>query len=125
MLDKIGWLKKNWLIALTVAWLITGVILLLIYLALYKAVDWQVLTGFATWVLAGGVVFAFLQMRQMRCSTNAQLAVELLKELRSDEIFETLRFIYNLKPEEIEKLKDENDENIGRKIWVVKAKRIA
>jgi hypothetical protein len=100
MIKKINWLKNNWIIALTVAWFIAGFVLIFIYLVLCKAVNWEVLTGFATWILAGGVFLAFWQIGQARKSTNAQIAMDLFRELRSDRALEILRFIYSLKPEE-------------------------
>ena len=60
---------------------------------------WEQLAALATWFLVLGIVFAILQVRQARKSTNAQLAVELFKELRSDRALEVLRFIYSLKPD--------------------------
>jgi hypothetical protein len=100
VIRKINWLKNNWVIALTVVWFIAGFVLIFIYLGIYKAVDWEVLTGFATWVLAGGVFLAFWQIGQARKSTNAQIAMDLFRELRSDRALGILRFIYSLKPEE-------------------------
>ncbi len=98
---KIECLKTNWTIVLIIAWIIVGFVLILIYLGIYGNVTWEVLTGFATWVLAAGVGFAIYQVRQARRSTNAQLAVELFRELRSEESKETLSLIYRLTPEDI------------------------
>ena len=128
MTNKNSWLRNNWIIVLTVGWLVAGIILLLIYLALYKAVDWQVLTGFATWVLAGSVGAAIWQIQdarrrtkaqleqmernthdqlaEVRRSTNAQIAVGLFRELRDEKMVEILRSIYDLKPRESESLQD-------------------
>lgn len=60
--------------------------------------DWNQLAALATWFLVLGVVFAFLQIQQARKSTNAQIAVELFKELREDKALEKLRSIYRLRP---------------------------
>jgi hypothetical protein len=92
------WLKDHWIITLTIGWLAAGSILLIIYLVLFKAANWQVLTGFATWVLAGGVGAAIWQIRQARKSTNAQVAMDLFRELRSDRALGILRYIYGLPP---------------------------
>ena len=91
MTGIIAWLKGNWAIALTVAWLIGGLSLL----SSSRVWDWQVLTAVATWVLAGGVFLAILQIYQARKSTNAQIAVELFRELRIEGSKDTLRLIYN------------------------------
>ena len=72
--------------------------------------EWLVVSAVATWFLALGVAYAFLQLQQARKSTKAQLAVELFRELRSDETLEKLRFIYGLKPREIINLPDEERE---------------
>lgn len=95
MRNRIRWLKNNWIIVLTVLWFIAGFALLFTY-----SVNWQVLTGFATWILAGGIFLAFWQIREARKSTNAQVAIDLFRELRSDRTLEILRFIYSLKAEE-------------------------
>jgi hypothetical protein len=63
---------------------------------------WPAVAAIATGVLAGGVIFAFLQIRQARKSTNAQLAAGLFKELRDYETVEKLRSIYDLKPDDLE-----------------------
>lgn len=54
---------------------------------------WQALSAIATCVLALGVVFAFIQVRRIKLSTNAQLAVELFRELRNTNVKEVLRDI--------------------------------
>jgi hypothetical protein len=69
-------------------------------------VGWQGVAAIATGVLAGGIVFAILQVRQARKGTNAQLAVELFKELRSEETKNILRFIYQLDRDKIQFLPD-------------------
>ncbi|MFC1990545.1 hypothetical protein ACFLU9_00130 [Chloroflexota bacterium] len=57
--------------------------------------DWTMLAAIGTWVLAAGVVFAILQIREARKSTNAQIAMDLFKELRDEETIKKLRMIYN------------------------------
>jgi len=115
MINNIGsWLKNNWVIALSVIWLVVGLVLLLVYLCLFKFVNWTVLSGFATWVLAGGIFLAFWQIREARKSTNAQIAVEMFKELRNYETVEKLRLIYNLKPEDIKDKTKEIDYVLDR-----------
>jgi hypothetical protein len=95
---------QNWpaspIFWITIIWLTIGLALVIIYLFLFGKVNWQVLTGFATWVLAGGVFLAFWQIREARKSTNAQIAMDLFRELRSDKILDIIRYIYNLQPNE-------------------------
>ena len=52
------------------------------------------ITALATCVLAGGIILAFKQVQQMRRSTNAQIAVNLFRIIRSEDSLEKLRFIY-------------------------------
>lgn len=73
--------------------------------------NWQVVAAVATWFLAATVAFAYLQLREARKSTKAQIAVELFRELRSNQTLEKLRSIYSLKPEEIKRLSKEEMEN--------------
>ena len=61
--------------------------------------DWQLVSAIATWFLVLGVAYAFLQVQQARRSTNAQIAMGLFKELRSQSIVEHIRSIYRLKTE--------------------------
>ncbi len=99
----------NWRAGSTIAvWFLVGVILYSIIknggVNLWDAATWQVVAFIATWLLAGGVAFAFSQVQQARRSTNAQIAISLFNELRSDETVRILHFIYNLKPERIKNL---------------------
>ncbi len=73
--------------------------------------DWQLVSAIATWFLVLGVVYAFWQVQQARLSTNAQLAMELFRVLRSEESKNTLRLIYRLRPEDIPRL--HTNTNIG------------
>jgi len=74
----------------------------------WDAEIWQVVAAIGTWLLAGGVAFAFLQVKQARKSTNAQLAFNLFSTLRNPEIKKLLRdTIYALKPDETINLADE------------------
>jgi hypothetical protein len=91
---------KRWMIIGLFAWA-----LLAISNGFFK--NWVVLEAISTWMLAGGLFFAILQVYQARKSTdearkstNAQIAVELFKELRSDKALEILRYIYRLGPKE-------------------------
>jgi len=96
----------NWITThvthIAITWIAVGFILLIIYIAIYKAANWQVLSGFATWVLAGGVFLAFSQIREAKRSTNAQLAVEFFQRLKCEK--DTLRRIYKLGPEDIKRI---------------------
>jgi len=82
--------------AILVIWLLVGLGLS----CTYWEWDWQVLAGIATWVLAGGVFAAIWQIREARKSTNAQLVMDLFRELRSKTTLERLRYIYSLPPKE-------------------------
>lgn len=74
---------------------------------------WDRLEGFVSgswwnsapiWVLAVLALFTFTiaiqQINQARKSTNAQIAMDLFRELRSDKALEVLRLIYSLPPKE-------------------------
>jgi hypothetical protein len=71
----------------------------------------SLLTGVFTPPLAFGVIIAIWQLHQMRQSTNAQIAVDLFKQLRDKEVLDLIRKIYKLPHEEITKTKmiDNND----------------
>ena len=57
---------------------------------------WTAVYAIATCILAVGVIVAFRQISQAKKSTNAQIAVELFKQLRDKDILDTLRnTIYN------------------------------
>ncbi|MFC1988109.1 hypothetical protein ACFLVH_06215 [Chloroflexota bacterium] len=66
----------------------------------WEQIDWMLtwitVEAIATIILAGGVWFAFRQVRQARKSTNAQIAMQLFHELRDEKTIEKLRSIYNL-----------------------------
>lgn len=65
--------------------------------------DWNTVIAIGTWVstfIVGlGIGFGFLQLREARLGTNAQIAIDMFEELRSKESLETLRFIYDLNPD--------------------------
>ncbi len=73
---------------------------------------WQIVQALATWLLAIGIVFAFLQVQQARKSTNAQLAVQLFRELRSENSKKTLRLIYRLRSDDVKHLSSPST-NVG------------
>ncbi|MDZ4246517.1 MAG: hypothetical protein U1D67_05280, partial [Dehalococcoidia bacterium] len=74
------WVKSNKLVTI---WFISGFIFFVGYSIStwsglnWQALDWHVLTGIATWILAGGVFLAFSQIREARKSTNIQIATAL------------------------------------------------
>jgi len=75
---------------------------------------WSAVGALATCILAGGIFFAIRQFRQAKLSTNAQIAVELFCELRSEKVVEILRFIYSLNREEdMQNLPSVDRNNIG------------
>ena len=88
-------IRMNWRTGfLVVIWFLVGVIIFVI------VKDWQIVAAIGTWLLAGGLIFAIQQINQARKSTNAQLAMDLFRELRSKTALERLRYIYSLPPKE-------------------------
>jgi len=88
-------------------WFVIGLIVLVVHYRRgidWCVVDWQVVIGFATWVLADGVIFAVWQIFEAKKSTNAQIAAELFKQLSKDDIRGTLRKIYRHSPKYLESL---------------------
>ncbi|GAG58533.1 unnamed protein product [marine sediment metagenome] len=61
--------------------------------------------------MAGSVWFAFWGIIEARRSTNAEVAVELFKELRDKDVLDTLREIYKLKPDDITRMLSSNEED--------------
>jgi hypothetical protein len=96
------WIKRH-LVGIAVIWLVVGFILLAIYLGIYRNVTWGVLTGFATWILAGGVVVAVWQAAdnnyQAKKGRSAQVALGLYNELRNSKSRKILQEIYRVNPE--------------------------
>jgi hypothetical protein len=76
---------------------------------------WTAIEAIATLVLVAGVAFAALQVKQARLSTNAQIAVELFRELRSEESKDTLRLIYGIRA-----YNEQADEGLPEKILLPK-----
>ena len=103
-------------------WLLSGLItfLLLKYWIIVSWWDiriWEVVAAIGTWLLAGSIMFAFVHVEHMRRSTNAQLAVELFRELRKTEAIEKVRSIYNIpydfsKPESVKNLRVNEEKDI-------------
>lgn len=75
-------------------------------------IDWAAITGLASWLLILGVGVAIWQIRETRKSTNAQIAMDLFKELRSDRALEILRIIYNRNENDPDKLSENAKNNI-------------
>jgi hypothetical protein len=96
---------KKWLYFGIVVWGLWGA-----YYVYYK--DWAALEAIFTWMLAGGLFFAILQVYQAGKNTNAQLTVELFRELRSEEAKNALRFIYKLSAEDVQHLRGEDSYKI-------------
>jgi hypothetical protein len=109
------WLKSNWVIILTIIWFAAGFVLL----GTYRAFDWRVLTGFATWFLAGGVGVAIWQIvvtrETTRKSTSAQVAAFLFQALHEDEAVDTLKMVYSIGPAFSTSIL-ENDKDLRRKV---------
>ena len=102
MKKVIDFMHKNQIFTVIVVIWAVVLFFLLIMLAfnLFFNFAWEALLTIATWVLAGGVVAAFWQIGEARKSTNAQIAMDLFRELRSDRALEILRFIYSLKSDD-------------------------
>jgi hypothetical protein len=92
-------IKSHILMILISIWILIGLIALFYYWSTYGGVNWQVLSGFAAWVLAVGIFFTAVQIYEAKKSNNAQIAMDLFRELRNEILVETLRFIYKLNPE--------------------------
>jgi hypothetical protein len=63
-------------------------------------VIWTAVYAIATVILAGGIWIAIRQIREARRNTQAQIAMDFFRELRSDRALEILRYIYDLTPNE-------------------------
>jgi hypothetical protein len=99
--------SKQILIIVLVVWFAVFILLVILSLLDWNApINWMAVTGLATWVLAGGVGVAIWQiivtrestskqLDEARKSTNAQIALDLFKELRDNETVEKLQTIYN------------------------------
>jgi hypothetical protein len=74
--------------------------------------DWVAITAFATWVLAGSVGIAVYQIFETRKSTNAQIAMEIFKELRSEYTVHKLQAIYKREKHDFEQLNDYEKDDI-------------
>jgi hypothetical protein len=87
--------SKQILIIVLVVWFAVFALLVILGLLHWGApIDWMAITGLATWVLAGGVGVAIWQISETRKSTNAQIAMDLFKELRDDKTVGKLQAIY-------------------------------
>jgi hypothetical protein len=73
---------------------------------------WSILEAIASWLLAAGIIVAFIQIEETGKntqsqiaanvkSTNSQIAVGLIQQLRSGESIKALRYIYSLDEYEI------------------------
>lgn len=76
----------------------------------------QSLTAVGTWFLALGVIFAWWQVRQLKRSTDARLALGLIEELRSAQMLTVIRYVYSLEPEKIKNLSAVDKNNIDNVI---------
>jgi hypothetical protein len=89
------WAKVGLIVAI---WFLVGVLVSQIARC-WDIGAWQIVEAIASWLLVLGIVFAIWQINETKKSTNAQIAVELFKELRNEKALETLRFIYTLSPD--------------------------
>jgi hypothetical protein len=84
-----------------------------------RAFNWVAISVLVTWVLVGGLLLTFWQIfmtresiEEQRKSTNAQIAMDLFRELRSDRALEIIRTIYNRKENDPNKLDTIDKHNI-------------
>jgi hypothetical protein len=87
---------KNWIYFGIIVWGLFGLVN-----CLFK--NWTELAAISTWILAGGIFFAAAQVYQARKSTdearkstNAQIAMELFRELRAEKAIKKMRSIYEI-----------------------------
>ena len=79
--------------------------------------NWQLVGAIATWFLALGVAYAFLQIREAKKSTNAHVAIEISRELRDEDNIALLGEIYSYQPKHLkEELSNERIRKIERVI---------
>ncbi len=95
-------------------WILIGIGAFIWYGIKFGEYNWGIMSGFATWTLAGGVFLVFFQIQEARKGTNAQVAVELFRELRREEIIETLRYIYTLNQDDSPFILIENEKRVER-----------
>lgn len=118
----------NWKVGYIVAfWFATGCILYIVIsgvnqMPLFQGRvwclnTWSTVAAVGTWLLAGGLVFAIMQLQQMRKHTNAQIAIGLFRDLQSQERIDTLTFIYSfnepLTHEHVERLDEKERYEVG------------
>jgi hypothetical protein len=93
---KIGYIVALWfLVGCAVYAIISAAIQIPLFRGQWCLNNWSIVAAIGTWLLAGGVVFAFMQVQQMRKGTNAQIAIGLFQELQKQDRVETLRYIYS------------------------------
>ncbi|MFC2002958.1 hypothetical protein ACFLV4_03315 [Chloroflexota bacterium] len=97
-----------WAPALVVTWLLVGIVLL----SFYSKFDWNVLLGFATWVLAAGVCLAIWQLRETRQRTKLEYTERRLEELNSIESKEGLQITYGRTPSKLSELEKEERDKV-------------
>jgi len=89
--------------------------------------SWTAVGAIATCILAGGIFFAIWQIRETRrstdtqlkaarLSTNAHVAIEMFRELRSPDNLNLLHYIYSLRPEHFKNLTKSQGSEIERAI---------
>jgi|GEM_PF-2074835 len=77
-------------------WLLIIIIVIAVLIALGLSVGWKLAGIIASFILAAGAFVVFYQIRQARLSTNAEVALEMFKELRDEETIDKIRDIYRL-----------------------------
>lgn len=70
---------------------------------------WTAIYAIGTLIIAAGVIVTFWQIGLTRRSTNAEIAIQLFRELREDRHLEILRDVYKLIPGEYIIKKQQND----------------
>jgi hypothetical protein len=75
----------------------------------------EAISAIASCVVAAGIFIAVRQLRQAKRSTNAQVAIQLFRELRDKQILKTIRdVIYATDREAFNHLNNETREEIGQ-----------
>jgi hypothetical protein len=89
-----NWVKNNWPIVVMIFWVALGVGLL----SFYNSFGWDVLLGFATWILAVGVFLAVWQQTVTRKRDRVEFTINRLETLNTPDMKEALDIIYHKKP---------------------------
>ena len=97
-------------------WYVLGIIIALLgggFFAVWQVFkDWTAVGAIATCILAGGIFVAIWQIREARRSTQAQIAMDLFRELRDKKTMKQLRDIIYKLSDDYSEPKDEYQKGI-------------